>query len=56
LAKHGYDEMYGARPLARLIQETVRQPLAEEILFGSLEEGGIAVVTLVDDKLMVQAE
>ncbi|PIE33711.1 ATP-dependent Clp protease ATP-binding subunit ClpA [candidate division KSB3 bacterium] len=56
LAEHGYDEMYGARPLARLIQETVRQPLAEEILFGKLEDGGVAVVSLANDKLVVQAE
>ncbi len=56
LAKHGYDEMYGARPLARLIQETVRQPLAEEILFGQLENGGCAVVTLQNDAIVVQTE
>ncbi len=40
LAERGYDETLGARPLARLIQEKVKRPLAEEILFGALEEGG----------------
>jgi ATP-dependent Clp protease ATP-binding subunit ClpA len=55
LAQHGYDEMYGARPLARLIQTTIRQPLAQEILFGKLQEGGTAKVSVKDDKLAVQA-
>jgi ATP-dependent Clp protease ATP-binding subunit ClpA len=56
LAQHGYDEMYGARPLARLIQDTIRQPLAEEILFGKLQEGGTAEVILEDNKLVIQAQ
>jgi ATP-dependent Clp protease ATP-binding subunit ClpA len=56
LAQHGYDEMYGARPLARLIQTTIRQPLAQEILFGKLQEGGTAKVSVKDDKLAVQAQ
>ncbi|GAK58772.1 ATP-dependent Clp protease ATP-binding subunit ClpA [Candidatus Vecturithrix granuli] len=55
LAEHGYDEMYGARPLARLIQTTIRQPLAEEILFGQLQNGGVARVTLEDEKLVIHA-
>ena len=53
LAKNGYNEMYGARPLARLIQTTIRQPLAEEILFGKLKDGGTATVTLDGEKLAV---
>ncbi|MBH23972.1 MAG: ATP-dependent Clp protease ATP-binding subunit ClpA [Myxococcales bacterium] len=40
LAREGYDEIFGARPLARLIQTAIRQPLAEELLFGQLEHGG----------------
>ncbi|MCP5433699.1 MAG: ATP-dependent Clp protease ATP-binding subunit ClpA [Alphaproteobacteria bacterium] len=40
LAQRGYDENYGARPLARLIQEKVKKPLADEILFGQLSRGG----------------
>jgi ATP-dependent Clp protease ATP-binding subunit ClpA len=49
LAKRGHDEVFGARPLARLIQARVRQPLAEEMLFGKLEHGGHAVVDIADD-------
>ncbi len=56
LAEHGYDEMYGARPLARLIQTTIRQPLAEEILFGQFQDGGIAVVTMEDKQLVIQVQ
>jgi len=39
LAKNGYDELYGARPLARVIQESIKKPLADEILFGRLVKG-----------------
>ncbi len=51
LAKNGYEPTMGARPMARLIQEKLRKPLAEEILFGKLEKGGRVVVDLKDDKL-----
>lgn len=44
LAELGYDPAMGARPLARVIQEKIKRPLAEEILFGRLEKGGLAVV------------
>jgi len=44
LAKTGYDPAMGARPLARIIQEKIKRPLAEEILFGALEHGGAALV------------
>ena len=40
LCRHGYDETYGARPLARVIQEHVKKPLADELLFGDLVGGG----------------
>ncbi|HEX2794437.1 MAG TPA: ATP-dependent Clp protease ATP-binding subunit ClpA, partial [Croceicoccus sp.] len=40
LADRGYDKLYGARPMSRLIQEKVKQPLAEELLFGKLSQGG----------------
>ena len=46
LAKEGYDPAMGARPLARVIQEKIKRPLAEEILFGKLENGGVVVVDL----------
>ncbi|ADP69633.1 ATP-dependent Clp protease, ATP-binding subunit clpA [Rhodomicrobium vannielii ATCC 17100] len=49
LADHGYDEMYGARPLARVIQESIKKPLAEELLFGKLEGGG-TVRVVVEEK------
>jgi ATP-dependent Clp protease ATP-binding subunit ClpA len=51
LAKRGYDKLYGARPMARLIQDQVKQPLAEELLFGKLSHGGEVHVSLKDDKL-----
>jgi ATP-dependent Clp protease ATP-binding subunit ClpA len=40
LAKKGYDPRFGARPLARVIQENIKKPLAEELLFGKLAKGG----------------
>ncbi len=51
LAERGYDPLYGARPLARLIQEQVKKPLAEELLFGKLVRGGAVKVTLKEGKL-----
>src|SRR5579872_3799706 len=51
LAKNGFDELYGARPLARVIQENIKKPLADEILFGKLARGGHVMVTLKDGKL-----
>lgn len=44
LAEKGYDEKFGARPLARVIQEHIKKPLAEELLFGKLEHGGTVKV------------
>jgi ATP-dependent Clp protease ATP-binding subunit ClpA len=52
LAKNGYDELYGARPLARVIQEHIKKPLADEILFGKLVAGGHVKVYLVDAKIV----
>jgi ATP-dependent Clp protease ATP-binding subunit ClpA len=49
LAEHGYDKQMGARPMSRLIQEKIKAPLAEEILFGRLQAGGKAVVNVPDD-------
>ena len=51
LGKRGYDRLFGARPMGRLIQDKVKQPLAEELLFGKLANGGEVHVTLKDDKL-----
>ena len=49
--KKGYDKNMGARPLSRLIQEKVKKPIAEEILYGVLEKGGTVNVSLKKDKL-----
>jgi ATP-dependent Clp protease ATP-binding subunit ClpA len=46
LATRGYDESFGARPLARLIQEHVKKPMADELLFGKLKEGGIVKIDI----------
>ena len=54
LAEHGYDKVMGARPMARLIQNKVKRPLAEELLFGKLERGGHVVVSLKKDKIKVE--
>ena len=51
LAERGYDRLYGARPLGRVIQEYIKKPLAEELLFGRLVKGGSVKVTLKDGKL-----
>ncbi|MDI3307380.1 MAG: ATP-dependent Clp protease ATP-binding subunit ClpA [Acetobacteraceae bacterium] len=51
LAEKGYDPLYGARPLARVIQEHVKKPLAEELLFGRLAKGGAVKVGLKDGNL-----
>ena len=51
LAKNGFDELYGARPLARVIQDSIKKPLADEILFGGLVRGGHVTVVLRDGKI-----
>ena len=53
LGERGYDEKYGARPLARVVQEHIKKPLADELLFGGLTGGGLAVVDVIDGKLQV---
>ncbi|MBV1886554.1 MAG: ATP-dependent Clp protease ATP-binding subunit ClpA, partial [Parvibaculaceae bacterium] len=49
LAKEGYDEQMGARPLARVIQEHIKKPLADEVLFGRLVKGGVVQVVVTDE-------
>lgn len=51
LAKNGYDRKMGARPMARLIQEQIKKPLAEELLFGKLSNGGHVKVTTERGKI-----
>ena len=54
LAKKGYDQQMGARPLARVIQEHIKKPLAEEVLFGKLTKGGTVRILLKGDELAFQ--
>ena len=54
LARKGYDKTFGARPLARVIQEHIKKPLAEELLFGRLVDGGTVNVDLSKDKLIIK--
>ncbi len=51
LAAKGYDPKFGARPLARVVQKEVRDPLTDQILFGALEHGGTVTIGVADDKL-----
>lgn len=52
LAIHGYDRKMGARPMARLIQEHIKKPLADELIFGRLAEGGNVMITIENDKIV----
>ena len=56
LAKNGFDELFGARPLARVIQENIKKPLADDILFGKLVRGGHVKVMLKDGKIAFEIE
>jgi ATP-dependent Clp protease ATP-binding subunit ClpA len=56
LAEKGYDKQNGARPLGRLIQDEVKKPLGDELLFGALENGGHVKVDIVDKKLSFSFE
>ena len=51
LGKKGYDPVFGARPLARVVQKEIRDPLTDEILFGKLENGGTVTIGVANDKL-----
>jgi len=56
MAVKGYDKTMGARPMARLIQEQLKKPLANELLFGELTQGGVAKVAVKKDKLVINYE
>ncbi len=56
LAEHGYDKTMGARPMSRLIQEHLKKPLASELLFGELVQGGVAKVGVKKDQLVISYE
>jgi len=55
LVEHGYDEAMGARPMARLIQMTIKTPLADEVLFGKLKDGGTVKVVVKTDDIGLQS-
>jgi ATP-dependent Clp protease ATP-binding subunit ClpA len=56
LAEKGYDKSMGARPMARVVTELIKRPLADEILFGKLEKGGTAHVDVEGDELTISVE
>ncbi|MEO0341821.1 MAG: ATP-dependent Clp protease ATP-binding subunit ClpA [Pseudomonadota bacterium] len=56
LADKGYDDKMGARPLGRVIQESIKKPLAEELLFGKLTKGGLVRVRIENDELALDVE
>ncbi len=56
LGAKGYDDKMGARPLGRVIQEHIKKPLAEELLFGRLTKGGVVRVGLKDDTIDLQIQ
>ncbi|MFP8845267.1 ATP-dependent Clp protease ATP-binding subunit ClpA [Shewanella baltica] len=56
LAEKGYDKNMGARPMARVVTELIKRPLADEILFGVLESGGVAYVDVKEGELVIRTE
>jgi ATP-dependent Clp protease ATP-binding subunit ClpA len=56
IADRGYDPKMGARPMGRVIREHIKKPLAEELLFGKLSNGGHVKVTVVDNNLHLEYE
>ncbi|MCJ8314675.1 MAG: ATP-dependent Clp protease ATP-binding subunit ClpA [Saccharospirillaceae bacterium] len=56
LAEHGYDAAMGARPMARLIQDKIKRPLADQLLFGDLTQGGEVSVDVKNDELIIKTE
>jgi ATP-dependent Clp protease ATP-binding subunit ClpA len=56
LAEHGFDPQMGARPMARVLQENIKRPLADELLFGKLVGGGRVRVSVRDGQLAIDAQ
>jgi ATP-dependent Clp protease ATP-binding subunit ClpA len=56
LAQHGFDPLMGARPMARVIQDRIKRPLADELLFGKLVAGGRVTIDVKEDELVVEAQ
>jgi ATP-dependent Clp protease ATP-binding subunit ClpA len=55
LAQHGFDPLMGARPMARVIQDKIKRPLADELLFGKLANGGRVDIDVREGELVVEA-
>ncbi len=56
MAQHGFDPLMGARPMARVIQDKIKRPLADELLFGKLIHGGRVLIDVLDGELVVDAQ
>ena len=56
LAQHGFDPLMGARPMARVIQDKIKRPLADELLFGKLVQGGKVSIDVKDGELVVESQ
>lgn len=56
LAQHGFDPLMGARPMSRVIQDRIKRPLADELLFGKLVNGGKVTIDVKDDELVVESQ
>ena len=56
MIEHGYDEQMGARPMSRVIQEHIKKPLADELLFGQLKGGGHVRVVLIKDEASAEGK
>ncbi|MBR9727829.1 ATP-dependent Clp protease ATP-binding subunit ClpA [Shewanella intestini] len=56
LAEKGYDKAMGARPMSRIVTELIKRPLADEILFGKLESGGVAVIDVVNNEINIDCQ
>ena len=54
LADHGFSPQFGARPMARLLQQTMKKPLAERILFGDLQGGGRVEAVVREEKISLE--
>ncbi|MBS2005051.1 MAG: AAA family ATPase, partial [Cyanobacteria bacterium SZAS LIN-5] len=55
-AVKGFDKLYGARPMSRIIQQKIREPLAEELLFGKLQKGGSVIVNEKDGEIVLEVK
>jgi ATP-dependent Clp protease ATP-binding subunit ClpA len=54
LARRGFSQVFGAREVGRLIQEKIKNPFVDDVLFGRLKKGGTARISIRDDELRIQ--